>query len=58
MFFLRNLSRFTIHVPRIAEDFFEHPAAVFSSCPRRVAHRSFVVPKWFFRSRQAAPSIR
>jgi len=29
---------------------FEHPAGVFSSCPKRADYRSSAVPKWFFRS--------
>jgi hypothetical protein len=31
-------------------ELFEHPAGVFSSCPRRASHRSSPLPKWFFRS--------
>ena len=55
-------SRFTqrLNVPKrttrlfpccgLASGLFEHPAGVFSSCPKRVSHRSSAVPKWFFRS--------
>jgi len=35
---------------------FEHPAGVFSSCPRRAGHRNSAVPKWFFRSLLGASS--
>lgn len=47
----------TVHVSRIAEGVFEHAAAAFSSCSRRVGHRSFAMSKSLFRGREAAPSI-
>jgi hypothetical protein len=46
----RNVRLASSLAAALLDSLFEHPAEVFSSCLRRVGHRHFVVPKWFFRS--------